>query len=138
MENTMKTAPRRRQHVHPRLRAYWPASQATFVGQEQADETSGEGLDNFGARWYVVPAGGQKVERHQSTSTGSGSASGFGRGYSSGPRQVPAGIGIAPPYEVERTPSGAFVAGTRTLRFSSTSEGRSSHPITSPSQRALS
>jgi len=26
-------------------------------------------------------------------------------------RQVPAGIGIAPPYEVERTPSGAFVAG---------------------------
>jgi hypothetical protein len=27
------------------------------------------------------------------------------------PRQVPAGIGIAPPYEVERTPSGAFVAG---------------------------
>jgi hypothetical protein len=27
------------------------------------------------------------------------------------PRQVPAGIGIAPPYEVERTPSGAVVAG---------------------------
>jgi hypothetical protein len=27
------------------------------------------------------------------------------------PRQVPAGIGIAPPYEVEPTPSGAFVAG---------------------------
>ena len=27
------------------------------------------------------------------------------------PRQVPAGIGIAPPYEVEQTPSGAFVAG---------------------------
>jgi len=26
------------------------------------------------------------------------------------PRQVPAGIGIAPPYEVEQTPSGAFVA----------------------------
>lgn len=27
------------------------------------------------------------------------------------PRQVPAGVGIAPPYEVERTPVGAFVAG---------------------------
>jgi hypothetical protein len=27
------------------------------------------------------------------------------------PRQVPAGIGIAPPYEVERTSSGAFIAG---------------------------
>jgi len=27
------------------------------------------------------------------------------------PRQVPAGIGIAPPYEVARTPRGAFVAG---------------------------
>jgi len=27
------------------------------------------------------------------------------------PRQVPAGIGIAPPYEVERTGSGAFIAG---------------------------
>jgi len=26
-------------------------------------------------------------------------------------RQVPAGIGIAPPYEVEETPAGAFVAG---------------------------
>lgn len=27
------------------------------------------------------------------------------------PRQVPAGIGIAPPYEVEQTPSGRFIAG---------------------------
>jgi hypothetical protein len=27
------------------------------------------------------------------------------------PRQVPAGIGIAPPYEVQRTPSGRFIAG---------------------------
>ena len=27
------------------------------------------------------------------------------------PRQVPAGIGIAPPYQVERTPTGAFIAG---------------------------
>jgi hypothetical protein len=27
------------------------------------------------------------------------------------PRQVPAGIGIAPPYEVEQTASGAFIAG---------------------------
>jgi hypothetical protein len=26
------------------------------------------------------------------------------------PRQVPRGIGIAPPYEVEQTPSGAFIA----------------------------
>jgi hypothetical protein len=27
------------------------------------------------------------------------------------PRQVPAGVGIAPPYEVEQTPSGRFIAG---------------------------
>jgi hypothetical protein len=27
------------------------------------------------------------------------------------PRQVPAGIGIAPPYEVQQTPSGRFIAG---------------------------
>ncbi|HVD06426.1 MAG TPA: hypothetical protein VNB89_10425, partial [Gemmatimonadaceae bacterium] len=27
------------------------------------------------------------------------------------PRQVPAGIGIARPYEVEETPAGAFIAG---------------------------
>jgi len=29
------------------------------------------------------------------------------------PRQVPAGVGIAPPLEVEETPAGAFVAGAR-------------------------
>ena len=27
------------------------------------------------------------------------------------PRQIPAGIGIAPPYEVDETPAGAFIAG---------------------------
>ena len=51
----------------------------TFVGDKRAGQTTGEGLNNFGADWYALTAGGQKVERSQST--GGGSSSG---GYSSG------------------------------------------------------
>jgi predicted lipoprotein with Yx(FWY)xxD motif len=52
----------------------------TFVGDKRAGQTTGEGLNNFGAEWYALSAGGQKVERSASTSSG-GSG---GYGYSSG------------------------------------------------------
>jgi predicted lipoprotein with Yx(FWY)xxD motif len=35
----------------------------TFAGDKRAGQTSGEGLDNFGAEWYAVAATGHKVER---------------------------------------------------------------------------
>jgi Secreted repeat of unknown function len=49
----------------------------TFVGDKRAGQTTGEGLNNFGAEWYALSAGGQKVEQSASTSSG-------GYGYSSG------------------------------------------------------
>ena len=51
----------------------------TFVGDKRSGQTSGEGLTNFGAGWYVVAASGQKVEQSQSASGASSSG-----GYSSG------------------------------------------------------
>jgi len=47
----------------------------TFVGDKRAGQTTGEGLNNFGADWYALAASGQKVEQAQSSSGG---------GYSSG------------------------------------------------------
>ena len=34
----------------------------TFVGDKRAGQTTGEGLKNFGAGWYVLAANGKKVE----------------------------------------------------------------------------
>jgi predicted lipoprotein with Yx(FWY)xxD motif len=34
----------------------------TFVGDKRAGQTTGEGLNNFGAGWYVLAANGKKVE----------------------------------------------------------------------------
>ena len=34
----------------------------TFVGDKHAGQTTGQGLDNFGAEWYALSASGQKVE----------------------------------------------------------------------------
>ena len=34
----------------------------TFVGDKRAGQTTGEGLNNFGAGWYVLAASGKKVE----------------------------------------------------------------------------
>jgi predicted lipoprotein with Yx(FWY)xxD motif len=34
----------------------------TFVGDKHAGQTTGQGLDNFGAEWYALAASGQKVE----------------------------------------------------------------------------
>jgi predicted lipoprotein with Yx(FWY)xxD motif len=55
----------------------------TFVGDKHAGQTTGEGLTNFGAGWYVLAANGQKVEEssNSGSSNSSGSSSG---GYGSG------------------------------------------------------
>ena len=52
----------------------------TFVGDKSPGQTSGEGLNNFGAGWYVLAASGQKVEPSKSTSSNGGYSSG-GYGY---------------------------------------------------------
>jgi predicted lipoprotein with Yx(FWY)xxD motif len=49
----------------------------TFVGDKQAGQTTGEGLNNFGAGWYVLAANGKKVEPAAPGGTSAG-------GYSSG------------------------------------------------------
>jgi hypothetical protein len=55
----------------------------TFVGDRRAGQTTGEGLKNFGAGWYVLAANGKKVEPAAAApSTGGGS--GYGGGYSYG------------------------------------------------------
>jgi len=48
----------------------------TFVGDKRAGQTSGEGLDNFGAEWYAVGPNGHKVEHDKSA--GSSSSGGYG------------------------------------------------------------
>jgi predicted lipoprotein with Yx(FWY)xxD motif len=47
----------------------------TFVGDKRPGQSTGEGLTNFGAGWYVVAASGRKIEQAQS---GGGYASGGG------------------------------------------------------------
>jgi predicted lipoprotein with Yx(FWY)xxD motif len=55
----------------------------TFVGDKHAGQTTGEGLKNFGARWYVLAANGKRVEpAAPAPSTGGGY--GYGGGYSYG------------------------------------------------------
>jgi predicted lipoprotein with Yx(FWY)xxD motif len=46
-----------------------------FAGDRKPGDTNGQGLDGFGALWWVVSPSGKKI-------TGSGAASGGGRGYS--------------------------------------------------------
>jgi predicted lipoprotein with Yx(FWY)xxD motif len=48
----------------------------TFIGDKRAGQTSGEGLDNFGAEWYAVGPNGHKVEHDKSAS--SSSSGGYG------------------------------------------------------------
>jgi predicted lipoprotein with Yx(FWY)xxD motif len=47
-----------------------------FVGDRKAGQTSGQGLDQFGAKWYVLDSGGAAV-----TSAPSSSKGGYGGGY---------------------------------------------------------
>lgn len=44
-----------------------------FAGDQAPGDTTGQGLDAFGAEWYVVGAGGQKVEHAQGGATTSSS-----------------------------------------------------------------
>ena len=56
-----------------------------YEGDKKAGQTAGQGLDAFGAEWYVVGANGSKVEGgEKSDSSGGGSGgSGYGSGGSS-------------------------------------------------------
>ena len=51
----------------------------SFVGDKRANQTTGEGLTDFGAAWDVVSASGRAVEPKTSDSGGTGS--GYGGGY---------------------------------------------------------
>jgi predicted lipoprotein with Yx(FWY)xxD motif len=53
----------------------------TFVGDKRAGQTSGEGLTNFGAGWYVLTANGKKVEESTSSSSNDSGSSGSSGGY---------------------------------------------------------
>jgi predicted lipoprotein with Yx(FWY)xxD motif len=54
----------------------------TFVSDKRPGQTSGEGLDNFGAEWYAVGPNGHKVEHDKSgSSSSSGGYSSSGRGW---------------------------------------------------------
>lgn len=51
----------------------------TFVGDKRSGQTSGEGLDDFGAEWYALAGNGHKVERNASGSSSSAAPSpGYG------------------------------------------------------------
>jgi predicted lipoprotein with Yx(FWY)xxD motif len=56
----------------------------TFIGDKKAGQTTGEGLNNFGAAWDAVAASGRAVEPTASESGGSGGAGGGYGGYGSG------------------------------------------------------
>jgi predicted lipoprotein with Yx(FWY)xxD motif len=54
----------------------------TFVGDKQAGQTTGQGLNNFGAGWYVLAANGKKIESAPAApapSTGGGYSYGGGK-----------------------------------------------------------
>jgi predicted lipoprotein with Yx(FWY)xxD motif len=53
----------------------------TFVGDKRAGQTSGEGLTNFGAGWYVLTANGKKVEETTSSGSSNSGSSGSSGGY---------------------------------------------------------
>jgi len=48
----------------------------TFVGDKNPGQTSGEGLTNFGAEWYVLAASGRTVQPSKPSSGGYGSGGG--------------------------------------------------------------
>jgi len=54
---------------------YW------FAGDSSSGATNGQGVDAFGAKWYVVGTSGAAVTKQASGSSGGGSTSGGGYGY---------------------------------------------------------
>ena len=52
----------------------------TFVGDKRGGQTAGEGLDVFGAEWYIVAANGHKVEQDEVANSRSHSGGGAGSG----------------------------------------------------------
>jgi predicted lipoprotein with Yx(FWY)xxD motif len=63
-------------HGHP---LYYYAADASKPGK-----TSGEGVEQFGAEWYVVGASGKPVEPKEASSSGSPSNSGSNSGSNNG------------------------------------------------------
>jgi len=55
-----------------------------FAGDRRAGQTAGEGLNDFGAGWYVLAANGRKVEPAAPVPTSSAGGYGHGGGYSYG------------------------------------------------------
>lgn len=47
-----------------------------FAKDTKSGQTSGEGVDAFGAKWYVVSPAGSKIAKNGSS--GSGSGGGYG------------------------------------------------------------
>jgi predicted lipoprotein with Yx(FWY)xxD motif len=52
-----------------------------FVGDRAPGSTAGQGLDAFGAEWYVVAPSGQKIENAQSSTNMSTATTSGGGGY---------------------------------------------------------
>ena len=50
----------------------------TFAGDQKSGDTSGQGVDAFGAEWYVVSPAGSKSEGGESKSSSDSSSSGNG------------------------------------------------------------
>jgi len=48
-----------------------------YVGDQQTGQTTGQGLNQFGARWYVLSAAGQPITSPATAATGSATA-GYG------------------------------------------------------------
>lgn len=53
----------------------------TFVGDKRPGQTSGEGLDNFGAEWYAVGPNGHKLEHDKGPGSTATGGYGSGRGW---------------------------------------------------------
>jgi predicted lipoprotein with Yx(FWY)xxD motif len=47
-----------------------------YAADSKAGDTNGQGLDQFGAEWYVLSAGGNKVEKSSSSGSSDSSSSG--------------------------------------------------------------
>jgi predicted lipoprotein with Yx(FWY)xxD motif len=52
-----------------------------FVGDKRAGQTTGEGLDDFGAEWYALAANGHKVDKDKSEGVGNSGSSSSSGGY---------------------------------------------------------